>query len=317
MSSVRGPVMAGKRSRRRRDDRARLVDRERRLREVGDPRRVVDLERVDVLLGLDQHDRSGRLAHRALDLLVAGVADEHDRVALGGELDRLAVDLGDERAGRVDRPQAARSASACTAGETPWAEKTVIAPSGIASLELVDEDRAALRELLDDVLVVDDLLAHVDRRAVQLERALDGLHRAVDAGAVAARRGEQELLGGGRHYRPECTKELQRAVSPVRSSERSLTAERSSQRSCQHAYGQSIRSIAGTPRARNGVWSSVIAAAASRAGTRRRRRRAGRARAARLHSSGSELASRGMRRSLAATKSSRTSAPISSPWRLA
>ena len=57
---------------------------------------------------------------------------------------------------------------------------------------LLDEDRAARGELLDDVLVVDDLLAHVDRRAVQLERVLDGLHGAVDAGAVAARGGEEE-----------------------------------------------------------------------------------------------------------------------------
>ena len=64
-------------------------------------------------------------------------------------------------------------------------------------VELLDEDRAALAQLRDDVLVVDDLLAHVDGRAVQLERALDGLHGAVDAGAVAARRGEQQLLGSG------------------------------------------------------------------------------------------------------------------------
>ena len=70
----------------------------------------------------------------------------------------------------------------------------MIAPSGIAVVELVDEDRAALAQVLDDVLVVHDLLAHVDRRAVQLERALDGLDGAVDAGAVAARGREQELL---------------------------------------------------------------------------------------------------------------------------
>ena len=48
-------------------------------------------------------------------------------------------------------------------------------------LELVDEDRAALAQRLHDVLVVDDLLPHVDRRAVQLERAFDGLDSAVDA----------------------------------------------------------------------------------------------------------------------------------------
>ena len=49
----------------------------------------------------------GRLAGRPLDLLVALVADQDDRVALLGELARLDVDLGDQRAGGVDRPQAA------------------------------------------------------------------------------------------------------------------------------------------------------------------------------------------------------------------
>ena len=76
------------------------------------------------------------------------------------------------------------------------------APCGIVVVELVDEDRAALAQLLDDVLVVDDLLAHVDGRAVELERALDGLHGAVDAGAVAARGGEEELLGSAHRTAP-------------------------------------------------------------------------------------------------------------------
>src|SRR5215212_8109630 len=54
---------------------------------------------------------------------------------------------------------------------------------------LIDEDRAALAQLVDHVLVVDDLLAHVDGRAVDVERALDGLDGAVDACAVPARGG--------------------------------------------------------------------------------------------------------------------------------
>ena len=58
-------------------------------------------------------------------------------------------------------------------------------------VELLDEDRAARLEVGHDVLVVDDLLADVDRGAVQVERLLDGHHRAVDAGAVAAGRGQQ------------------------------------------------------------------------------------------------------------------------------
>ena len=46
---------------------------------------------------------------------------------------------------------------------------------------VVDEDRAARLEVAHDVEVVDDLLAHVDGRPVQLERALDRLDRPLDA----------------------------------------------------------------------------------------------------------------------------------------
>ena len=58
-------------------------------------------------------------------------------------------------------------------------------------VELLDEDRAPRLEVGDDVLVVDDLLADVDRGAVEVERLLHGHDRAVDACAVAAGRGEQ------------------------------------------------------------------------------------------------------------------------------
>src|SRR5262249_43162482 len=44
---------------------------------------------------------------------------------------------------------------------------------------------------LDDVPVVDDLLAHVDRGAVQVESLLHGYDRPVHAGAVAPRSGEE------------------------------------------------------------------------------------------------------------------------------
>ena len=70
------------------------------------------------------------LAGRAFDLLVALVADHHDRVAVGGEAAGRDVDLGDQRAGGVDRAQAAAAALSWTAGATPWAEKTTISPSG-------------------------------------------------------------------------------------------------------------------------------------------------------------------------------------------
>src|SRR5690606_23588837 len=63
-------------------------------------------------------------------------------------------------------------------------------------LELLDEDRPSILQPRDHVLVVHDLLAHVDRGAVEVQRLLDGDHRPVDASAVAPRRGEQHGLLG-------------------------------------------------------------------------------------------------------------------------
>ena len=119
----------------------------------------------------------GRLAERALDLLVTLVADEHDVEARAREAARLGVDLR-RPAGTWRRSRRGSRSAACarTAGETPWAEKITVAPRGDL-VDLVDEDRAALLELVDDVRVVDDLLAHVDRRAALRQRALDDLDR--------------------------------------------------------------------------------------------------------------------------------------------
>ena len=46
---------------------------------------------------------------------------------------------------------------------------------------VLDEDRAAGLEVANDVRVVDDLLANVDGRPVQVEEPLDGIDGALDA----------------------------------------------------------------------------------------------------------------------------------------
>ena len=57
---------------------------------------------------------------------------------------------------------------------------------------LLDEDRAPCGELFDHMLVVDDLLAYVDRGTMLLECLLDGLDRPIDSGAVAAWGGQND-----------------------------------------------------------------------------------------------------------------------------
>ena len=59
---------------------------------------------------------------------------------------------------------------------------------------VVDEDRAAVLELADDVGVVDDLLADVDGSPEAIERSLDRLDGAFHPGAVPPRRGEENSL---------------------------------------------------------------------------------------------------------------------------
>ena len=144
------------------------------------------------------HDRDvlGRLAGGALDLFVALVADQQDLEVVAREAHGLAVHLRHERAGRVDRLQ---TAIGCRVHD--GRRHAVRAEDDVRALghlvDLVDEDRARCLELGDDVDVVHDLLAHVDRRAEALERLLDGDHGAVHAGAIAARSGQQHPLLSG------------------------------------------------------------------------------------------------------------------------
>ena len=48
----------------------------------------------------------------------------------------------------------------------------------------------------DDIFVVDDLVPDVDRRAIDLQRPLDDVDRAHDAGAEAARRAKNDAKRG-------------------------------------------------------------------------------------------------------------------------
>ena len=72
----------------------------------------------------------------------------------------------------------------------------------LKSIMLTDEDRPARSQGVDHVAVVHDLLAHVDRGAVELERLLDGDDGAVDARAVSARGGKEDPLRVGAGHGP-------------------------------------------------------------------------------------------------------------------
>jgi len=140
-----------------------------------------------------------RLAEGSDHLVVVRVADEHDGPPFLGVPDRLEVDLRDQRAGRVDHPEPPGRRRLAHGGRHPvGAEDDHRAFRHL--VELVHEHGALLAKGLDDVTVVDDLPAHVDRHAHDLERALHDLDGPLDARAEATRARQDDLgerRGGG------------------------------------------------------------------------------------------------------------------------
>ena len=151
--------------------------------------RVGNLGHLGLLHAADQQHAAGRDAERALDLLVAGVADQDHAAVLA----RVALDfemhLGDQRAGGVDDAESPGARALPFAGrDAVRAEDHALALGHFA--EVFDEDRAFLLERLEHEAVVHDLMAHVERTAVSAQRTAHGLDRTVDAGAKAARLGQ-------------------------------------------------------------------------------------------------------------------------------
>ena len=138
----------------------------------------------------------GRLARRAFDLFVTLVADKQNLEVIAREPLRLAVNLRDERAGRVDGLQAALSGRIDNGRRHSMSTEDDMRALGHL-IDFLDEHCALRLELAHDVDVVHDLLAHVDGGTVSFERLLDGDHRTIDACAVPAGRGEQDLLRPG------------------------------------------------------------------------------------------------------------------------
>ena len=101
--------------------------------------------------------------------------------------------LGDERADGVDDLEPALRALLVDLRRDAVRREDDQLALGNLVLGL-DEDRAAGLEVADDMDVVDDLVAHVDRRPMLLEQLLDDVDRAHDSGAEASRRGDENAL---------------------------------------------------------------------------------------------------------------------------
>ena len=104
-----GPTIAGKRPFKRCDDRRGVVDRQRRLRHVGElagvARRKLLARRSTVSISVTAP--AGNCPMVPIDFRMAGMADEHDLAAAAVMDLGLAMHLGDQRAGGVEREQVA------------------------------------------------------------------------------------------------------------------------------------------------------------------------------------------------------------------
>jgi hypothetical protein len=120
------------------------------------------------------------------------VADQDHVAALARVARDLHVHLGHQRAGRVEHAQAASARLRLhRLGDPVRAEDH--GGVGRDLVELLDEHGAEAAQAVHHEPVVHDLVAHVDRRAEQLDGALDDVDGAVHARAEAARIGEQDL----------------------------------------------------------------------------------------------------------------------------
>ena len=126
------------------------------------------------------------------------MADQHHGASRLAVAFGFAMDLGDQRTGRIDIEQVAPA----RLGRHRFRHAVRGKDDGTVVghlVEFVDEDRALCLQVLDHETIVHDLVPHIDRPAVALQGTLDDLDGTVDAGAEAARTGEQDrerlLLG--------------------------------------------------------------------------------------------------------------------------
>src|SRR5712671_5524394 len=113
------------------------------------------------------------------------VADQDDGIAATGKLSGFQMDLSNQRTGGVDDLQiAAAGLIPYLRGDAMCAEDG--AGSGRDLVQLLHENRARFAQAVHNMLIVNDLLAHVNRRAVEIQRNLDHIDGPNDARAKSA-----------------------------------------------------------------------------------------------------------------------------------
>ncbi len=197
MSSLCGPEMFGKRVLQHGDDFGGVVDRKRGLGDEGKIVGILRREGRGIMCGFDQRYRARRqLPQRADHFRMVGMPDQED-FAAALEMDRrLAVHLGNQRTGGVEREEIAGPGIGWNRLGNPVGREHHRRIGVVRDLgEFLDENRALGPQAVDDIAVVDDLVADIDRSAVDRERPLHGIDRPHHPGTEAARRTKHDSQG--------------------------------------------------------------------------------------------------------------------------
>ena len=180
-----------------RDDFGGVVDRQRRLGHESEVVRILRREGLGVFRGLDQRHRAGRqLAERADHFRMMRMPDQQD-FAAALEMDRrLAVHLGDQRAGRVQREEIAGAGVRRNRFRNPVGGKHHRCVGIVGDFgQFLDENRALGLQAVDHIAVMDDLVADIDRGAIDGQRPFHGVDGPHHAGAEAAGRTKHDFQG--------------------------------------------------------------------------------------------------------------------------
>ena len=132
------------------------------------------------------------LAHRPLNLGVAGMADQHDVKPVSGIPGDFDMHLRDKRTGGIEHRQPTRlRISPDLLGHTMGREN-----AGGASrylVHLIDKNRAGFAQAIDNEPVVHNFVADINRRAQLVESAFNNLDGAIDAGTKTTGIGKQDI----------------------------------------------------------------------------------------------------------------------------
>ena len=151
-----------------RDDFGGVVDRQRGLGHKGEVVGILRREGRGIVRGLDQRHRARRqLPERADHFRVMGMPDQQD-LAAALEMDRrLAVHLGDQRTGGVEREEIAGAGVRRHRFGNPVGRKHHRGVGIVGDFgQFLDENRALGLEAVDHIAVMDDLVADIDRGAI-------------------------------------------------------------------------------------------------------------------------------------------------------